>query len=313
MNVTDRKETRVNIFNRLKAGLSKTRQGLVDKVEQIISRHKNIDEELYEEMEEALIQADVGVNTSLELIANLRQEVKKNKITEAEQLKDVLKQLISDVLDTGVPTLNLDGEGTSVIMVVGVNGVGKTTTIGKLASRFRQEGKKVLIAAADTFRAAAIDQLEVWGQRAGVEVIRHQEGSDPAAVVYDGMQAARSRKADILIVDTAGRLHTKVNLMEELKKVRRVIERDSPKAPHEVLLVLDATTGQNAISQAKLFSQAAGVTGLALTKLDGTARGGIVIAIASELNIPVKLIGIGEQVEDLRDFNPREFVDAIFD
>lgn len=303
----------MGIFSRLKASLTKTRQGLVEKVEQILSLHKNIDEELYDELEEALIQADVGVKTSLELIQALRQEVRQRKLNDAAQLKEVLKELIFQFLNVGNPTLNLSTEATTVIMVVGVNGVGKTTTIGKLAYRFRRQGKRVLIAAADTFRAAAIDQLEIWGQRSGAEVIRHKEGADPAAVVYDAIQASRARKADLLIVDTAGRLHTKVNLMEELKKVRRVVEREMPGAPHETLLVLDATTGQNAVNQARLFGEATGVTGLVLTKLDGTARGGIVIAIAAELKIPVKLVGIGEQVEDLQDFVPQEFVTAVFD
>jgi fused signal recognition particle receptor len=298
---------------RLKEGLSRTRQGLVEKVEQIVSFRKVIDEELYEELEEVLLQADVGVNTTLKLIEGLRREVKEQKITQSAELKELLKEQISLVLQNQGSPLNLPLEQTAVILVVGVNGVGKTTTIGKLAYRFRQQGKRVIIAAGDTFRAAAIDQLEIWSNRAGVEVISHKEGSDPAAVVFDALQAARSRRADVLIADTAGRLHTKVNLMEELKKVRRVVEREYPQAPHEVLLVLDATTGQNAIQQAKIFTEAAGVTGIVLTKLDGTAKGGIVIAIGDELQIPVKLIGIGEQMEDLRDFSAQEFIEALFD
>lgn len=298
---------------KLKEGLTKTRQGLVEKVEQLITFRKTIDEELYEELEDVLIQADVGVNTTLRLLEGLRREVKERKITESADLKELLKEQISLVLQNQGSPLNLPEGQTAVILVVGVNGAGKTTTIGKLAYRYRQQGKRVVVAAADTFRAAAIDQLEIWGNRAGVEVISHKEGSDPAAVVFDALQAARSRRADILIADTAGRLHTKVNLMEELKKVRRVVEREYPDAPHEVLLVLDATTGQNAIQQAKMFTEAAGVTGIVLTKLDGTAKGGIVIAIGDELQIPVKLIGIGEQMDDLRDFSAQEFIEALFD
>ncbi|MGI6648156.1 MAG: signal recognition particle-docking protein FtsY [Bacillota bacterium] len=298
---------------RLKEGLTRTRQELVEKVEQIITFRKTIDEELYEELEEVLIQADVGVNTTLQLIEGLRQKVKERKITEPSQLKDLLKEEIAQVFEYEQAALNLSAGQPAVFLVVGVNGVGKTTTIGKLAYRYRQEGKRVVVAAADTFRAAAIDQLEIWGDRAGVEIISHKEGADPAAVVFDALQAARSRQADILLADTAGRLHTKVNLMEELKKVRRVVEREYPGAPHEVLLVLDATTGQNAIQQAKMFTEATGVTGIVLTKLDGTAKGGIVIAIAAELQIPVKLIGIGEQMDDLRDFSAQEFIEALFD
>lgn len=302
----------MGIFNWLKEGLTKTRQSLVGKVEDILSLHKKIDEELFEELEEVLLQADVGVNTSLRLIEQMRAEVKTRKISDSAQLRDILKEQLHEILSVANVSIGLPAQGLGVIMVVGVNGVGKTTTIGKLAYRFRQEGKKVLLAAGDTFRAAAIDQLEIWGQRVGVEVIKHREGADPAAVVFDALQAARARKADLLIVDTAGRLHTKVNLMEELKKVRRVIEREYPGAPHEVLLVLDATTGQNAVSQARLFTQATGVTGIVLTKLDGTAKGGIVVAIASELQIPVKFIGIGEKLDDLKEFSASEFVEALF-
>lgn len=312
------KETKNSIVDtlsvaRLKEGLTKTRQGLVEKVEQIITFRKTIDEELYEDLEAVLIQADVGVNTTLRLIEGLRREVRERKITDPAELKDLLKEQIALVLPDEETNLKLPEGQTAVVLVVGVNGVGKTTTIGKLAYRFRQQEKRVLIAAADTFRAAAIDQLEIWGDRAGAEVISHKEGADPAAVVFDALQAARSRQAEVLIVDTAGRLHTRVNLMEELKKVRRILEREYPGAPHEVLLVLDATTGQNAIQQAKMFTEATGVTGIVLTKLDGTAKGGIVIAIAAELQIPVKLIGIGEQMDDLRDFSSLEFIAALFD
>ncbi|MDT3697927.1 MAG: signal recognition particle-docking protein FtsY [Thermincola sp.] len=301
----------MGFFSKLKEGLTKTRQGFVAKIENLVSIGKKIDEELYEELEELLIQADVGVNPAVELVENLRQEVKKRKIEDSQELKAVLKELIAGIMGTEEFSLNLQGQ-PAVIIVVGVNGAGKTTTIGKLAYNFKAEGKKVLLAAGDTFRAAAIDQLEIWGGRVGCDVIKHKEGADPAAVVFDAIQAAKARSTDILIVDTAGRLHTKINLMEELKKVFRVITRELPHAPNEVLLVLDATTGQNAISQAKLFGQACGTTGIVLTKLDGTAKGGVVIGIKSELDIPVKYIGIGEQIDDLKEFNPQDFVDALF-
>lgn len=299
-------------FTKLKAGLTKTRDQFVTKVEEILTGRRKIDEELYEELEEVLIRSDVGVNTSLELVEGLRKEVKKRKLQEAEELKAVLKELIAELLGNEEP-MNFAERGPSIVLVVGVNGVGKTTTIGKLAHYFRDEGKKVILAAGDTFRAAAIDQLEVWGQRAGVEVIKQREGADPAAVAYDALQAAKTRGADLVIMDTAGRLHNKVNLMEELRKVKRVIEREVPGAPHEVLLVLDATTGQNALQQAKLFQEVAGVTGIVLTKLDGTAKGGVVLGIQGEIEIPVKWIGVGEGMEDLRPFNPQDFAEALFD
>lgn len=301
----------MSFFSKLKDSLTKTRQNFVEKIDQIVTGRKKIDEELYEELEEALIQADVGVNTSLKLIETLRQRVRERKLEEAAQLKAVLEEEIANILGEERSTLNLSGNPT-IIMVVGVNGVGKTTTIGKLANKLKKEGKKVLLAAGDTFRAAAIDQLEIWGNRVGCDVIKHNEGADPAAVAFDAVQAARARNVDVLIIDTAGRLHNKTNLMEELKKVGRVIQRDIPEAPHEVLLVLDATTGQNAVSQAKLFGQASGVTGIVLTKLDGTAKGGVVISIKDELAIPVKLIGIGEQIDDLRDFDAGAFAQALF-
>lgn len=299
-------------FAKLKAGLTKTRDQFVSKIEGVLTGRRKIDEELYEELEEVLISADVGVHTSLELVESLRTEVKKRKLQEAEELKNVLKELIVELLGTETKEINFADKGPTIILVVGVNGVGKTTTIGKLAHAFRTEGKKVLLAAGDTFRAAAIDQLEVWGQRAGVEVIKQKEGADPAAVAYDAVQAARSRGADIVLMDTAGRLHNKVNLMEELRKIKRVINREIPEAPHEVLLVLDATTGQNALQQAKLFQEVAGVTGLVLTKLDGTAKGGVVLGIQGEVEIPVKWIGVGEGMEDLRPFVPQDFADALF-
>jgi len=302
----------MGFFGKLKESLSKTRKNFVEKIDSIVTGRKIIDEGLYEELEEALIQADVGIDASLELVDNLRAEVKKRCISNPEDLYAVLKELIQGILGDETAALDTASTQSAVIMVVGVNGVGKTTTIGKLAHYYKESGKSVLLAAADTFRAAAIDQLEIWGNRVGVGVIKHSEGSDPAAVAFDSVHAAQARKIDVLIVDTAGRLHTKSNLMEELKKVRRVLGREMPDAPHEVLLVLDATTGQNAISQARLFKEAVGVTGLVLTKLDGTAKGGVVIAIKQGLDIPIKMIGVGEGIDDLRPFNAREFVDALF-
>jgi len=302
----------MGFFGKLKESLSKTRKNFVEKIDSIVTGRKIIDEGLYEELEEALIQADVGIDASLELVDNLRAEVKKRRISNPEDLYAVLKELIQGILGDETAALDTASTQSAVIMVVGVNGVGKTTTIGKLAHYYKESGKSVLLAAADTFRAAAIDQLEIWGNRVGVGVIKHSEGSDPAAVAFDSVHAAQARKIDVLIVDTAGRLHTKSNLMEELKKVRRVLGREMPDAPHEVLLVLDATTGQNAISQARLFKEVVGVTGLVLTKLDGTAKGGVVIAIKQGLDIPIKMIGVGEGIDDLRPFNAREFVDALF-
>lgn len=301
----------MSFFQRLKQGLAKTKGNLVDKIEGLLTGRKTIDESLYEELEEILIQADAGVETALKLIAELRNRVKERRIKEPEQLKTVLQEIIQETLEAGPAALS-EGGPPVVIMVVGVNGTGKTTTIGKLAYRFRREGRKVVLAAADTFRAAAIDQLEIWGNRAAADVIKHQEGADPAAVAYDALQAARARKADVLIVDTAGRLHTKSNLIEELKKIGRVLGRELPGAPHETLLVLDATTGQNALVQAGIFKEAIGVTGIVLTKLDGTAKGGVIIGIKDALGIPVKFIGIGERMEDLQPFNARKFVQALF-
>lgn len=283
------------------------------KVENLIKSFKQIDEDFYEELEDILIQADLGVPTTTLLIKNLRRRVKEKKLNDPGQVKEALKEDIAGLLaESGVP-LKVSDEKPTVYLMVGVNGAGKTTTIAKLAHRFKAQGLKVILAAGDTFRAAAIDQLQVWANRVGVELIKHSEGSDPAAVVFDALAAARARRADILIIDTAGRLHTKANLMEEIAKVRRVISREIPAAPHEVLLVLDATTGQNAISQARMFQEATGVTGIVLTKLDGTAKGGIVIAIANELKLPVKLVGVGEGMEDLKDFSPQEFAAALFD
>lgn len=298
-------------FGRLKESLTKTRRGFIEKID-VLLRNRAIDEDLYEELEEILVQADVGVNTAMDLVERVRRTVKERRLDDAGELKDILKEHIRDMLGNDTAFLDAGSEPPTVIMVVGVNGVGKTTTIGKLAHMYKADGKKVLIGAADTFRAAAIDQLEVWSERVGVDLIKHREGADPAAVAFDSLQAAKARRADILIIDTAGRLHTKTNLMEELKKINRVLNREIAGAPHEVLLVLDATTGQNAVNQAKLFGEAVGVTGIALTKLDGSAKGGIVIAIKQVLDIPVKLIGIGEGIEDLRPFSPVDFVEALF-
>lgn len=302
-----------NVTKQFRDGLEKTRKGFIEKVSDLVTRRKKIDEEFYEELEEILIGADVGVNTVMDLMDDLRAEVKKRRIEDASDLQPVLSEKLMELLrDDSSNELRENPDGITVILFVGVNGVGKTTTIGKLAHRYKQQGKKVLLAAGDTFRAGAIEQLEVWGERVGVEVIKQQAGSDPAAVMFDAVQAAKQRQADVLLCDTAGRLQNKTNLMEELNKIFRVIQREIPSAPHEVLMVLDATTGQNALSQAKLFGEKSGVTGLVLTKLDGTAKGGIVIAIRQELNLPVKLVGLGEKMEDLQTFDSEQFVHALF-
>lgn len=302
-----------SVTTKFKEGLEKTRKGLVEKVSDLITRRKKIDEAFYEELEEILIGADVGVATVMNLIDDLRVEVRQRKIEDAAELQPVLSEKLIELLRGDASNkLTMNPNGMTVILFVGVNGVGKTTTIGKLAYRFKQEGKSVLLAAGDTFRAGAIEQLEVWGQRVGVDVIKQQAGSDPAAVMYDAVQAAKQRNVDVLLCDTAGRLQNKTNLMEELNKIFRVIRREIPDAPHEVLMVLDATTGQNALSQAKLFGEKSGVTGLVLTKLDGTAKGGIVIAIRQELSLPVKLVGLGEKMEDLEEFDSEQFVHALF-
>lgn len=300
-------------FARLKDGLSKTRTSFVSKVDNLLSSHKTVDEELFERLEELLIQSDVGVNTTIRLMDDVREEVKTRKITDPAEVRPILQQKIHEILTTHSDELELATRGPSVILVVGVNGAGKTTTIGKLAHRFKSQGLKVVLGAGDTFRAAAIEQLEIWADRVGVDLVKHQPGSDPAAVAYDAIQAGRARNADVVIIDTAGRLQTKTNLMRELEKIGRVVERELGEKPTEILLVVDATTGQNALSQAKLFSEAVDLTGLVLTKLDGTAKGGIIVAIAAELELPVKLIGIGEGYDDLRDFDPDEFVSALFD
>ncbi|UJF35316.1 signal recognition particle-docking protein FtsY [Paenibacillus hexagrammi] len=302
-----------SVTNKFKEGLSKTRDVFVERVDDLFSRRKKIDEEFYEELEEILIGADVGVNTVLNLIDQLRAEVKKRKIEDPSELQPILSEKLIGLLkgDEGT-SLNLNPNGLSVILFVGVNGVGKTTTIGKMAHMFKSQGKKVLMAAGDTFRAGAIEQLETWGERVGVDVIKQQSGADPAAVMFDAVQAAKTRGVDILLCDTAGRLQNKVNLMEELNKIYRVIQREVPDAPHEVILVLDATTGQNALSQAKLFGDKTGLTGLVLSKLDGTAKGGIVVAIRQELSLPVKFVGLGEKMDDLQPFDSEQFVHALF-
>ena len=299
-------------FERLKLGLKKTKDGLVGRIDTLVLGKKEIDADTLEELEEILITSDIGVKTTVELIRTLEQRLGRNELKDGEALRGALKDEILSRLEAHHRPLDLSAHHPFVLLVIGVNGVGKTTTIGKLASRFSASGKKVLLAAADTFRAAAAEQLQTWGERSGVDVIRHKEGADPSAVVFDACKAAVARNVDILIVDTAGRLHTKVNLMEEMKKIRRVIDREIPGAPHETLLVVDAATGQNAVSQARLFKDAAGVTGLALTKLDGTAKGGIVVAVSHEFALPVRYIGVGESIDDLRDFDPREFTDALF-
>ncbi|HHW38852.1 MAG TPA: signal recognition particle-docking protein FtsY [Bacillales bacterium] len=303
------------VTEKFKDGLSKTRNSFSEKVNDLVSRYRKVDEEFFEELEEILISADVGVTTVMDLIDVLKTEVKKRNIQDPKDVQAVISEKLVELFtedDEKVEGLNIQPDGLTVILFVGVNGVGKTTTIGKLASKLKNDGKSVLLAAGDTFRAGAIEQLEVWGERVGVEVIKQSEGSDPAAVMFDALQAAKARKVDILICDTAGRLQNKVNLMKELEKVKRVIEREVPGAPHEVLLVLDATTGQNAMSQAKQFSEATNVTGIVLTKLDGTAKGGIVLAIRNELKTPVKFVGLGEKTEDLQEFDPEQFVYGLF-
>lgn len=304
-------QRREESFFKLKEGLKKTKDGLVNKVELLINSFTKIDEDFFDELEETLILSDIGAETSSDICDKLRAEVKRTGTTEPADVKRLLKDIISEIL-TGGNDLKLESK-PSVIMVIGVNGAGKTTTIGKLAANLKNGGKRVIVAAADTFRAAAIDQLNIWTERAGVEIVKHSEGSDPAAVIFDAISAAKARGADIVLCDTAGRLHNKKNLMEELKKIARVISRELPEASVETLLVLDATTGQNAVSQARLFSETAEITGIVLTKLDGTAKGGIIIPIKNELGLPVKLVGVGEKIEDLQEFIPEDYVNALFD
>ncbi len=299
----------LGVFKSLSEGLAKTRKNLSDRIGALVLGEK-IDDGFLDELEEALIAADVGSVTASEVLKDLKERFKRKELSTSAQVKDRLKQVLAEIL--GAPALRLDLRATpSVVLIVGVNGTGKTTTIGKLAYRLQGEGKKVMLAAGDTFRAAASEQLSIWGQRAGIPVVKHREGADPAAVVFDAVSAAKSRSMDVLFVDTAGRLHTKSNLMEELKKVRRVVSRELPGAPHETLLVLDGSTGQNALLQARTFHEAVPLTGIVVTKLDGTSKGGIVFAINKELSIPVKFIGIGEGIEDLREFSPKEFVDSL--
>ena len=299
----------MGFFDKLKNGLTKTRESIAKQVNNVFSVFVKVDDELFENLEEALIMADIGVETSTYIIEKLRDNVKHKHITDGNLVKEELKSIISEILSALDTTVNT----STTPSVILVNGVGKTTSIGKIASHYKSMGKKVLLAAADTFRAAAIDQLDIWAQRSGCDIIKHQENSDPAAVVFDACTAAKARGADILICDTAGRLHNKKNLMAELAKINRVIERELPDSARETLLVLDATTGQNAVSQAKLFSEAADITGIILTKLDGTAKGGIVISIAKEQNVPVKFVGVGEGIDDLQEFNSDDFAKAIFE
>lgn len=301
----------MGLFDRLKAGLARTREQFVSGIENVVLGKKEIDAKLLEELEEVLVSSDLGVDTAGSIIARVQEKVSRKELTDSGLVKREIMDQIGDILKRNSGSLR-SGHSPTVYLIIGVNGTGKTTTIGKLAARLKAEGRKVLLAAGDTFRAAAAEQLVLWGEKAGVEVVRHKHGADPSAVVFDAIAAARARDIDVLLVDTAGRLHTKTNLMEELKKINRVVERELPGEPSEVLLVLDATTGQNALSQAKLFNQAVGVTGIVLTKLDGTAKGGIVVAIASELGIPVKMVGVGEQVDDLQSFDPEGFVEALF-
>jgi fused signal recognition particle receptor len=304
-----------SVTEKFKDGLSKTRNNFSEKVNDLVSRYRKVDEDFFEELEEILIGADVGFDTVMTLIDELKKEVKKKNIQDPKEVQDVIIEKLVAIYESGEQSsteLNIQENELTVILFVGVNGVGKTTTIGKLASKFKNEGKKVLMAAGDTFRAGAIEQLEVWGERVEVDVIKQSAGSDPAAVMFDAIQAAKSRKVDILLCDTAGRLQNKVNLMKELEKVKRVIEREISGAPHEVLLVLDATTGQNALVQAKTFKEATNVTGIVLTKLDGTAKGGIVLAIRNELDIPVKFVGLGEKMDDLQVFDAEKYVYGLF-
>ncbi|AWI03971.1 signal recognition particle-docking protein FtsY [Clostridium drakei] len=298
-------------FDKLKKGLTKTKDNFTEKITDMLSGAMSIDDDLYEELEEILITADIGVDTTLYIIEKLKEKIREKKIKDPSLVNDCLKEVIVDILGEEGATIK-PNKTPEVILVIGVNGVGKTTSIGKISAKLKNDGYKVLMAAADTFRAAAIDQLEVWSNRASVDIIKHQEGSDPAAVVFDAVQAAKARKTDVLICDTAGRLHNKKNLMDELGKINRVIDREFSEVERETLLVLDATTGQNAVEQAKQFMEVCPIDGIILTKLDGTAKGGIVISIKHSLNIPVKLVGVGEGIDDLQEFDPKEFVEALF-
>ena len=300
----------MGFFDKIKAGLTKTRDALSNTLGQVFSGFSELDDDFYDELEESLILADLGVETSSKAVERLRKRVREDHLKTTEEAKNALKDILTEMLNVGTPELNLTTR-PSVILVIGVNGVGKTTTIGKLATRLVKEGKKVLLVAGDTFRAAAADQLEIWAGRSGADIVRQHEGADPASVVFDGIQAAKARNVDVILIDTAGRLHNKQNLMNELNKISRIVNRELPDASQEVLLVLDGTTGQNGLIQAKQFKEIAGVTAIALTKLDGTAKGGIVIAVADSLQLPVKLVGVGEQPEDLMPFVSRDFVEAL--
>lgn len=310
--MAEEKEKKKSIFARLKEGLAKTRESVVSGLDSIFRGTEKIDDDFYDELEECLIEGDIGVETTEKILDELKEKVKELHIKNPEECRKLLADSIRRQMDLGENAYDFENR-TSVVFVIGVNGVGKTTSIGKMAAQLKNSGKKVLVAAADTFRAAAVEQLQTWCARAGVQMISHSEGSDPAAVVYDAIQAAKARGTDILLIDTAGRLHNKKNLMEELKKINRVIDRDYPEAYRETLLVLDASTGQNAVSQAKLFSETAKINGIILTKMDGTAKGGIAVAIQSELGIPVKYIGVGEQIDDLQKFNADTYVQALFE
>jgi fused signal recognition particle receptor len=304
-------EKKVGFFGRLVSGLKKTRDNIAAGIDSIFSGFSSIDEDFYEELEEILIMGDIGIDTTMSIIDNLKEKVKEQKIKEPEECRELLIEIIKDQMKVGETAYDFENR-TSVVLMIGVNGVGKTTSVGKLASQLKGQGKKVIMAAADTFRAAAIEQLTEWSNRAGVDIIAQQEGSDPGAVVFDAIQAAKARKADILLCDTAGRLHNKKNLMNELNKINRIIDKEYPEAYRETLIVLDGTTGQNALVQARQFKEAADISGIILTKLDGTAKGGIAIAIQAELGIPVKYIGIGEKIDDLQKFDADAFVNAIF-
>jgi fused signal recognition particle receptor len=301
------------LLDRLKSGIQKTRAGLMEKIEDVVKGRKEIDAGVLEELEYALITADIGARTTAEILERIRQQVERHLAGDAAELKGLIRQYLLEVLQAAERPVPQVAEPPAVVMVVGVNGAGKTTSIGKLAHRFKSEGRSVLLCAADTFRAAAIEQLEVWAQRTGTEIIRQQTGADPSAVLFDALQAGKARKIDYVIVDTAGRLHTRSNLMAELEKMRRTAARVIPGAPHDVLLVLEATTGQNALEQARKFTESAEVTGIILTKLDGTAKGGVVVAISRELNLPIRYVGVGEQLDDLLPFDPENFVASLFD
>jgi len=302
-----------NLLDKLKVGIQRTRSGLVDRIEDVLAGKKEIDADLLDELEYTLITADLGVKTVSDILERIRQQVDRKRTGDADEIRNLIREQLLEILQASETPVHTVAQPPAVVMVVGVNGAGKTTTIGKLAHRFLHEGRKVLLCAADTFRAAAIEQLDVWAQRAGVDMIRQKTGADPSAVVFDALNAAKARRVDYVIVDTAGRLHTKDNLMAELEKMRRTSQRVIPGSPHEVWLVLDATTGQNGLEQARKFTESSGVTGIVLTKLDGTAKGGVVVAIARELNLPIRYIGVGEKIDDLLPFDAEKFIESLFD